>query len=185
MKILGFAASLRKNSINHRLLERACAIAEEAGATLDIARFHEFDMPLYSGDLQDQSGFPAGAEDMAARINAADAMLIASPEFNFSLPGVLKNAIDWLSRMDPMPLRGQRALLLSASPSMIGGNRGLWQLRIPLEGLGCLLYPEQFSLARANEAYDAAGGLKDPALAARLDGQVRAFVAMVRALAGS
>ena len=111
------------------------------GATVDVAELRDFDMPLYDGDLEAASGIPEGVQRLAARISAADGMLMASPEYNFSVPGVLKNAIDWLSRTKPMPLRGKRALLLSASPSLVGGNRGLWALRVPLEVLGVHVFP--------------------------------------------
>ena len=83
--------------------------------------------------------------------------MIASPEYNASMPGVLKNVIDWVSRFRPQPFNGRQGLLLSASPSMAGGNRGLWALRIPLEHLGARVYPDMFSLAQAHEAFDAEG----------------------------
>jgi NAD(P)H-dependent FMN reductase len=110
--------------------------------------------------------------------------LIASPEYNFSLPGVLKNAIDWLSRAKPMVLKGKRALLLSASPSLVGGNRGLWALRVPLEAIGVHVYPDMFSLASAPEAMSD-DALKDPMLAKLLDGMVTGWVAEGKRLAAA
>ena len=80
--------------------------------------------------------------------------MIASPEYNASMPGVLKNAIDWTSRHRPQPFHARHALLLSASPSMLGGNRSLWALRVPLEHLGTRVYPDMFSLAQAHTAFD-------------------------------
>ncbi len=94
---------------------------------------------------------------------------------------MLKNAIDWLSRAKPMPLRGKRALLLSASPSLVGGNRGLWALRMPLEAIGVHVYPDMFSLASADKAVQD-GALKDPQLAKLLDGMVTRWVAEGRRL---
>ncbi|HEU5303906.1 MAG TPA: NAD(P)H-dependent oxidoreductase, partial [Gemmatimonadales bacterium] len=80
----------------------------------------------------------------------------------------LKNAIDWVSRMKPMPLRGKHGFLMAASTSLVGGIRGLWALRVPLEGLGVLLYPDMFALAQAHQALDERGGFKDPEVQERL-----------------
>ena len=175
MKLFAMAGSLRKASHNRVLLGAAAAIAERHGARVDVGELRDFEMPLYDGDLETSSGIPEGAQRLAARIAAADGLLIASPEYNFSVPGVLKNAIDWLSRAKPMPLRGKRALLLSASPSLVGGNRGLWALRVPLELLGVHVYPDMYSLASAHEKLDA-NGVSDPALAKFLESLVKRFV---------
>jgi len=92
---------------------------------------HDFDCPSYNVDMQSSDGFPAGAEEFHRRLEACDGFVIASPEYNASLPGLLKNAIDWVSRYEPQPFNERHGLLLSASPSMVGGNRGLWALRVP------------------------------------------------------
>jgi len=86
---------------------------------------------------------------------------------------MLKNAIDWVSRYEPQPFNERNALLLSASPSMIGGNRGLWALRVPLEHLGARVYPDMFSLAQAHKAFDPQGRLSDPRLERALRHQHR------------
>lgn len=185
MRLFAFAASLRKDSLNRKLLRLAAAAAEKAGATLDVADFHEFDMPLYDGDVEARDGVPAGAQRLRERFLGADAFMIASPEYNFSTPGTLKNAIDWVTRVSPPAWRNKPGMLLSASPSLVGGNRGLWATRVPLEATGAILHPEMFSLAAAHEAFDAEGALKDAKMASRLDKTVAAFVAMARALATS
>ncbi|MFL5898661.1 MAG: NADPH-dependent FMN reductase [Solirubrobacterales bacterium] len=182
MRLLAFAASLRRDSWNKKLLACAVELARSGGAEVEVADFAEFDMPLYNADLQAASGFPAGAQAMAQRVTAADGILIASPEYNYSLPGTLKNAIDWVSRMKPMPLRGKHGLLLAASTSVIGGSRGLWQLRIPLEGLGVLLYPDMFALAQAQEAFASPLSLKDPQLGERLSKLVAGYLEVGRKL---
>ena len=89
---------------------------------------------------------------------------VASPEYNMSMPALVKNAIDWLSRTKPMPLRGKNALLLSASQGLVGGNRGLWALRVPLEVLGVHVYPDMFSLATAQNAFSEGGGINSAGL---------------------
>ena len=184
MRVFAFAAAFRRDSLNKKLVRLAAAAAERAGATLDLADFREFEMPLYDGDLEASAGVPPGAQKLRERVLGADAFMIASPEYNFSIPGTLKNAIDWVSRVQPSAWRGKPGLLLSASPSMVGGNRSLWVIRVPLETLGAHLYPEMFSLAQAHEQFDAAGNLKNPKLAERLEKTVTDFVATAQALAG-
>jgi NAD(P)H-dependent FMN reductase len=183
MRLFAFAAALRRDSLNRKLVHLAVAAAERAGATVDLADFHEFDMPLYDGDVEAASGVPAGAQKLRERFLAADAFLISSPEYNFSIPGTLKNAIDWASRVNPYAWAGKPGLLLSASPSLVGGNRGLWALRVPLEATGACLHPDMFSLPTAHHAFDESGALKDAKSAARLEKTVAAFLVNARALA--
>ena len=182
MRLFAFAAALRRDSLNRKLVRLAAQAAERAGATVDLADFHEFDMPLYDGDVEASSGVPAGAQKLRERFLGADAFMISSPEYNFSIPGTLKNAIDWVSRVNPAAWRGKPGLLMSASPSLVGGNRGLWAVRVPLEATSAYLHPDMFSLAAAHEAFDEAGGLKDPKMAARLDKLVAAFIRTARAM---
>jgi len=149
---------------------------------VDMAAFGEFAMPLYDGDLEQKTGLPAGARQLTRRVEAAAAMMIAVPEYNYSIPGPLKNAIDWVSRSRPMPWKGRSIYLLSASPSPMGGIRGLWQTRIPLEGCGALVFPEMFALPHAHEAFDDHGGLRDAVLAERLQREVVGFVRLAEAV---
>jgi chromate reductase len=184
MRLLAFAASLKRESLNRKLINLAVELAREAQVEVDLADFREFDMPLYDADLQSSAGFPAGARELAHRIEAVDGLMIASPEYNYSLPGTLKNAIDWVSRMKPMPLRGKHGVLLAASTSLVGGIRGLWALRVPLEGLGVMLLPDMFALAQAPQAFDDQGKLKDPELQERLRKLVHGYLEMGKKLTG-
>ena len=184
MRLLAFAASLKRESLNRKLIHLAVELAREAQVEVDLADFREFDMPLYDADLQKSAGFPEGAQELARRIEAADGLMIASPEYNYSLPGTLKNAIDWVSRMKPMPLRGKHGVLLAASTSLVGGSRGLWALRVPLEGLGVMLLPDMFALAQAPQAFDEHGRLKNPELQERLRKLVHGYLEMARKLTG-
>ena len=95
VRLLAFAASLRRGSVNRRLIAQGVDIARAHGAEVDSAEFAEFEMPLFNHDVQEATGFPAGAQELARRVLAADGFLISSPEYNYSLPGTLKNAIDW------------------------------------------------------------------------------------------
>ena len=184
LRLFAFAASLRQASWNRKLLGAAVEIARAGGAEVDLAEFREFDMPLYDADLQASQGIPPGAQLLSRRIRAADGILLASPEYNFSLPGTLKNAIDWVSREKPVPLRGKSAMLLSTSPGLVGGNRGLWSLRIPLESLGVHVHSDMFSLAQGDKAFDATAQLVDPVVRERLAKMVQGYLATARALAG-
>ena len=97
------------------------------------------------------------------------------------MPGVLKNAVDWVSRFEPQPFNELCGLLLSASPSMVGGNRGLWALRVPFEHLGANIYPDMFSLARALDAFGADGRLADRQLQERFQTNIINFMDSVEA----
>jgi chromate reductase, NAD(P)H dehydrogenase (quinone) len=149
---------------------------------MDFAEFREFEMPLYSGDVDEQGGLPSGALEFKRRLERADAVIISSPEYNYSISGVLKNLIDWVSRVRPMPWRGKSIYLMSASPSPMGGIRGLWQTRIPLEGCGALVFPDMFALPHANEAFHDDGPLRDSSLAERLRREVVGFVRLAEAI---
>jgi chromate reductase, NAD(P)H dehydrogenase (quinone) len=181
VRFLVFAASLRDDSLNARLADLACACVEANGGIADRASMAEFDCPSYNLDVQTGQGFPPGAQVFNERLQSCDAFVIASPEYNASLPGMLKNAIDWVSRYEPQPFNERNALLLSASPSMVGGNRGLWALRMPLEHLGARVYPDMFSLAQAHKAFDANGRLSDPRLDERFDTNIVNFMDLVEA----
>jgi len=183
MKILAFAASLRRSSLNRKLIHTIGSMLRELGGEVDLAEFSEFDMPLYDGDLQAAKGLPPGALRMKERIDAASALVIASPEYNYSIAGPLKNAIDWVSRARPMPWRGRSVYLVSASPGPIGGIRGLWQTRIPLEGCGALVFPDMFALAHADRAFGDDGRLVDPVVADRLRQQLLGFYRLAEAVA--
>jgi NAD(P)H-dependent FMN reductase len=166
---LVFSASLRGGSLNSRLAALAASCIEANGGEVDMASMAEFDCPSYNADVQDRDGFPAGARELRQRLEQCDGFVISSPEYNASMPGALKNTIDWVSRFDPQPFNERHGLLLSASPSMVGGNRGLWAMRVPLEHLGARVYPDMFSLAQAHHAFDGDGRLADERLQDRFN----------------
>ena len=179
--ILVFAASLRKDSLNARLALLAARAVTARGAALVHAGMSDFDCPSFDGDREAAEGIPPGAQRFHDRLQECDAFIIASPEYNASMPGVLKNAIDWTSRFRPQPFNGKQGLLMSASPSMVGGNRGLWSLRVPLEHLGARIYPDMFSLAQADEGFTPDGALARPSLQQRLESVVASFLDLVEA----
>ena len=122
-----------------------------------------FDALSFDQDVLDRDGFPAGAEEFRSRLERCDCFVIAAPEYSASLPGLLKNAVDWVSRYRRQRFNEKYGLLLSASPSMVGGNRGLWALRVPFEHLGARIYPDMFSLVRAHTAFTDEGRNRRPA----------------------
>jgi NAD(P)H-dependent FMN reductase len=181
LRFLVFSASLRARSLNTTLAELAAATIEASGSRVDRASMREFDAPSFDADLERAEGLPGGARAFCERLEAADAFVIASPEYNASMPGVLKNAIDWVSRHRPQPFNERHGLLLSASPSMVGGNRGLWALRVPLEHLGARVYPDMFSLAQAHKAFDDHGAIANEQLAQRFADTIANFMDLVEA----
>ncbi len=181
VKVLVFGASLRQDSLNCRLASAACDVIREKGGTPDFATMIDFDCPSYDQDMETSQPIPLGVERLKERLLAADAFVIAAPEYNASMAGNLKNVIDWTSRFRPQPFNGRQGFLMSASPSMVGGNRGLWALRIPLEHLGARLYPDMFSLAQAHEALGADGKIKDPVLQKRFESTIECFLDFVEA----
>jgi NAD(P)H-dependent FMN reductase len=180
-RFLVFSASLRADSQNSRLAGLAAAAIEARGGEVDLGSMREFDAPSYDGDVERGEGIPAGAEEFRRRLLGCDAFVIASPEYNFSIPGVLKNAIDWVSRFRPQPFNERHGLLMSASPSMAGGNRGLWALRVPLEHLGARIYPDMFSLAKAHETLGADGTIGVQSLRESFEGNIANFMDLVEA----
>ena len=182
LNLLAFAASLRKESFNKKLLTLAVADAEAAGATVEVLDFADIVAPNYDQDTMDASGVPAPIAMLCAKIESCDGLLIASPEYNFSLPGTIKNVIDWVSRVRPVPLKGKTAMLLSASTGQVGGIRGLWQLRIPLEGLSVHVVPDMYTLPWGAKMFDENGALVEPERAERLKGMVGEFVRVAELL---
>ncbi len=180
LKVLVFAASLRAESLNGKLAGLAARVAVQCGATVDMASMRDFDVPLYDGDLETAGGIPQGAQEFQSRLLASDAFIISSPEYNGSMPGTIKNLIDWTSRFRPQPFDGRHALLMSASPSFAGGNRGLWALRMPLEHLGTRVFPDMFSLSMAHKAF-AGEEIADAALRARFEKNLQAFLSLAEA----
>jgi chromate reductase len=181
VRYLVFSASLRAGSLNTQLASLASTTIEANGGDVDLASMSDFDAPSYSADVQRDHGFPEGAETLHARLEACDAFVVSSPEYNASMPGALKNAIDWVSRYHPQPFNERHGLLLSASPSMVGGNRGLWALRVPFEHLGARLYPDMFSLAQAHRAFTSEGRIADDQLQQRFDANIANFMDLVEA----
>lgn len=172
-RILVLAGSTRRGSFNRKLARLGAAAAREAGGRVTELDLREHPLPLYDGDLEAQGGLPEEAMKLKGIFLEHDALLIASPEYNSGISGVLKNAIDWVSRpvQGQPPLaafRGKVAGLMSASTGVMGGLRGLAQLRSILSNINVLVIPEQLTVSKAAEAFAENGSLKDQAHGERL-----------------
>ena len=164
--ILAFAGSTREGSFNKKLLKIAVAGAESAGAKVTSIDLRDCPMPLFDGDLEAREGIPPTAMKLKELMKASEGFLIAAPEYNSGITGVLKNAIDWASRTAegerPLEcLRGKVVGMVSASPGPFGGVRGLIQLRTVLALAGVIVLPDQVTVPLADQAFDGAGNLKD------------------------
>lgn len=180
MKILVFAGSLRQGSFNKKFAREAMRLLIARGVAAEFVDLQPLAIPVYDGDLEAASGVPAGAQALAAKILSADALLISTPEYNGSIPGILKNTVDWLSRLKPVSLTGKNLLLIAASPGALGGIRSLWHSRQPFEVLGTYVFPEMMALPLAHQAFDEAGALKDAKVVERLGGLLDRYLAHAR-----
>ncbi|MDE1763847.1 MAG: NAD(P)H-dependent oxidoreductase [Thaumarchaeota archaeon] len=165
-KILAFAGSTRTDSFNKKLVKIAADGARDSGADVTVIDLRDFVMPLYDGDLEQRDGLPTTARKLKDLMLTHQGFLISSPEYNSSISGVLKNAIDWASRQSAgeTPLAcftGRVAGIMSASPGALGGLRGLVHVRSILENIGVLVIPDQMAVSKANEAFNADSTLKD------------------------
>jgi chromate reductase, NAD(P)H dehydrogenase (quinone) len=165
-RILVFAGSTRTDSLNKRLARHAADVLRNAGAEATLLDLRDLALPLYDGDLEARDGLPVGAKRLKELMKAHQAFVIASPEYNSSIPAVLKNAIDWASRAEPnekalVAFQGKVALLLAASPGLLGGLRALVHLRSILGNIGVIVLPEQLAVSKAHEAFDDQGRLAD------------------------
>lgn len=183
-RILVFAGSTRSGSLNARLaalVVKSVALRDAEPTLLSLA---DYAMPLYDGDLEAEKGVPEAARRLAEQMTAHEGIFIASPEYNQSVTPLLKNTIDWVSRIRPdgprapSPWKGRVFALGSASPGYFGGIRSLMHLRQVLElSLGCVVIPDQVSLPAAGSAFAADGGLADEKLGRRLDAVVERLIA--------
>ncbi len=165
-KILAFAGSTRSGSYNKKLVRVAAQMARDAGAEVTQIDLRDYPMPLYDGDLENEQGLPENAKKLKRLMCEHHGFLIAAPEYNSSITGVLKNAIDWTSRPEPdeaslIAFSGKVAALLAASPGALGGLCTLVTVRMILGNLNMLVIPEQKAIPQAHQAFDEQGKLKD------------------------
>lgn len=186
LKIIAFAGSLRENSYNKRVLKIAAQGAKTAGADVTFIDLKDYPMPIYNEDDQKANGFDANALRFQEILSEHDGLLIASPEYNGSLPGGLKNAIDWASRANDRfkmgeVFSGKVAAIITASPGSFGGIRCLGHLRSILSILGMNVLPSEIAVSFAGKLFEGDGGeITDEKMKRLLENQGAALTAMLR-----
>src|SRR6202047_2352221 len=182
LKILVIPGSLRTGPLNAKLAAVAAHRLAQAGVDVTRISLGDFPLPIYDGDLQTKSGVPKNAVNLKRMIGAHHGVLIVTPEYNSSVPPLVKNTIDWVTRVqDPNETRGQvfreRAFAIAAaSESRLGGARSLAALRLILTACHATVIPNQLALAFASEAYDDMERLKHPADIEALNALVRQLI---------
>jgi NAD(P)H-dependent FMN reductase len=166
-KILAFAGSLRANSFNKKMVEIAAKGAVDAGANVTIIDVKDYPLPIYDQDIEDTTGIPENALKLKKLFMENEGLLIASPEYNSSLSGVLKNVIDWVSR----PARGETGylccfinkvvVLMSASPGNLGGIRGLVHVRSIFGNVNSIVLPNQKCIPLVDKVFNESGKISD------------------------
>jgi chromate reductase len=166
LRVLAFAGSLRRNSFNRGLIRAAVAVAPQGMVleTFDLAP-----IPLYNADVEEK-GLPPAVAEFKEKIRAADALLIATPEYNYSVPGLLKNAIDWASRPpNQSPLQKKPAAIMGASGGQMGTARAQLALRQSFVFTETLVLPKpDIYVSHAAKSFDAEGNLTDEKLRERI-----------------
>ncbi|HYB05120.1 MAG TPA: NAD(P)H-dependent oxidoreductase [Methyloceanibacter sp.] len=192
MRLLFFAGSTRKGSHNKKLARLARHIASANGIEGVFVDLKDYPMPLYSGDLEAEQGPPLKAQEFKALLGEYQGVFIASPEYNSSITPLLKNALDWVTRVRA---RGETGLevyktrvfaISGASPGYYGAMRSLLHLRQILEvGIGATVIPQQLALPRAGDAFEEDGSLKDKAQQNMLKSVIEALAAASKKFAAS
>lgn len=164
-KILFFAGSNGGHSINAKLAQQAAKIAADIGADATLLDLKDYELPLYCSDLEAEKGIPDNAVTLKEMFMAHDGVFIASPEYNSSFSPLLKNTIDWISRVrgegEPMlpAYKGKVYAIGSTSPGALGGIRGLVPLRMLLGNIGITVVPSQIAVGGSGDAFDESGAL--------------------------
>jgi chromate reductase len=183
LNVLSICGSLRKGSFN-AMTQRALPALAPAGMTIKPAPSYA-DFPLYNADIQNSTGFPAPVNALADAIRAADGVVFCTPEYNFTIPGGLKNAIDWVSRLQNQPLAGKPIALQSASPGPVGGARVQYDVRKAMAFLDAFVLnkPEIFINNCASKFDEASGELKDETTRGLIKQQLASFATFIARLA--
>jgi chromate reductase len=177
--VISICGSLRKGSFNRMLMNSLPGLAPTSMSIKEAPPFTEF--PLYNADIQNSTGFPAPVNTLADAIRAADGVIFVTPEYNFSLPGGLKNAIDWVSRLQNQPFAGKPIALQSASPGPVGGARVQYDLRKMMVFLDAMTMnkPEIFVGTCATRIDEKSGEVKDEATRGFIKQQLEAFATFI------
>jgi chromate reductase, NAD(P)H dehydrogenase (quinone) len=182
LKILVIPGSLRTGSLNARLAAVAAHALAQEGAVVTRISLADFPLPIYDGDLQAKSGVPKHAVNLKRMMASHHGVLIVTPEYNSSVPALVKNTIDWVSRVQDahetrgQVFRGRVFAIASASGNRLGGSRALAALRLILSACHAQVIPNQFALPFADQAYDEMERLKNSADGDALKALVRQLI---------
>lgn len=187
-KLIFFAGSARKESLNGMVACNALKMAEAAGAEATFIDLHDLDMPIYDGDYEAKHGLPEGAKKLKKLFIESDGFFIASPEYNSSFSPLLKNSLDWISRPseegeEPLiAYKGKVAAIASASPGGLGGIRGLPGLRMLLSNINVLVIPQQLAIGNAFDRINKDGDITDDKTKSMLENVVKELVRVTNAV---
>ena len=186
-KILAFAGSIRNDSVNKRLAKIAVNAAEQSGAEVTFADLAEYQMPLYCQDYESEHGLPESVLAFKDLMKSHNGFLIASPEYNGSLTGILKNTIDWMSRPNADDPRmacfdGKIAGIMAASPGGLGGLRGLHHLRVILASIGTFVLPNQLAVGHSGTNLVDDESIKDEKLQQAVENLSQEMVRVIKGL---
>ena len=183
VNVITICGSLRKGSYNAMVQRALPSLAPEGMVLNEAPPFAAF--PLYNADVQTATGFPGPVTALEDPIRAADGVIIVTPEYNFSIPGGLKNAVDWVSRLPNQPFAGKPIALQSASPGPLGGGRVQYDLRRAMVFLDAFVLnkPEIFIGGCASKIDEKTGELKDETTRNFIKQQLAAFVKFIAQLA--
>ena len=160
-RLLAFSGSARRESLNRKFLAAAVEATRRAGAEVTLLELNDYPLPLYHGDLEEESGLPVNVAKLIELVAQHQGLLLASPEYNSMITPLLKNTIDWCTRAEKNPFIGKVVAVISASPGIYGGVRSAQQARQLLLHLGSHVIPAQCSLPHADKAFDETGRLTD------------------------
>jgi len=188
-RILAFAGSARRDSLNKRVLATAVEGARRAGAQVTHVDLRDWPMPIYDGDLEAAEGLPENARRFKALMKEHAGLLLGCPEYNTSITPLLKNTLDWCSRREPGEsalecFDGKVAGLVSASPGALGGLRSLIVVRMMLSNIRVLVLPEQASVPKADQVLDVDGRITDDKLRTAVENVGARLAGMLTRLAG-
>ncbi|MEP0521717.1 MAG: NADPH-dependent FMN reductase [Hyphomicrobiales bacterium] len=188
-KILVFSGSIRSGSVNTKLANAIANALPDFGGAASLVSLENFEMPIYNGDLEAKDGVPKAAKQFAELMAAHDGIVIVSPEYNAGLPALLKNTLDWVSRVKPeadqdlRPFKKPVFAIAGASPGAIGTLRNLTAMRAMLmQGFGALVIPEQLGVPNSHSAFDAEGNLNDGRPKSIMEAMLKSLVTKASAL---
>lgn len=182
IQVLAFSGSTREESTNKKLINEAAALASQMGANVTLIDLRDFPMPFYDGDVEETEGMPENAKKFRELVKQSDVILIASPNYNGSFSGVLKNVLDWASRSEEGDeardvFQNKKFAIMSASPGKTGGVGGLTHLRTVLEKLRGKVIPQQVGIPYSSTAFDSYGKIISPEQQSELEALIRAVLA--------